>query len=122
MKWLNPKVCDFDGKVWVELGPQIIDMECNEANLKNEVTHANYRLGAIDAYGRLICENRSKLHTPDAKVVCYGEEMAVVDWEARHVPRVWKVYERQDGVFIKVFEDKDKNVSINKAKKILKEA
>lgn len=100
--WLVPdKLCSFDEKVRVEIGPQIIELDCNDGNLSDTVTHPNYRKGNRDALGRIL--QFDKL-TDEQKqgadltfgVVNDGEKMACVDWRAKHAPHVWKVYQMQE--------------------------
>lgn len=105
MKWLiEDKLCSFDEQVRVEIGPQIIKLPCTEANLSNEVTHANYQNGKPDAYGNII----------DTKTM---DEMNCVDWRSKHAPHVWKVYQMQDDRFIKVdeYENKDEALAFAEA-------
>lgn len=144
-QWLIPdKLCSFDEKVRVELGPQIIELDCTDTNLSNDVTAPHYRLGARDALGRIIRpddiqdpaqkEQVAKIVADDKRkgafgVVNAGEKMAVVDWRSKHVPPVWKVYENQetgeidgDGnpvmCFIKLAEFEDKDQALASAKSI----
>ncbi len=45
-KWLNDCLCSLgNDTVRVELGPQIIELDCTEANLDDEVTAPHYRIG-----------------------------------------------------------------------------
>jgi len=99
--WLNENLCSFDEKVRVEIGPQIIEMPCNDDNLRNEVTHPNYRKGGRDALGRIIKYNEltdDERDQVDASmgVVNDGETMACVDWREKHAPKLWKVYKWVD--------------------------
>lgn len=135
--WLNEKLCSFDEKVRVELGPQIIELECNDENLADTVTHAIYRDGGIDAYGKVIRPDRAAKGMPgDAKriadfsktfgVVNEGEIMHCVDWRAKHVPHVWKIYQWQEtedldkegkpvSRFVQVGENEDKAAALAEA-------
>lgn len=113
--WINDNLASFaDDTVRVELGPQIIELDCTTANLADEVTHPQYRIGGIDAYGQAIT----------ADIVDKGGKMHCVDWRSKHVPHLWKVYQlmetgetEEDGkpvmAFGKVneFEDKDEALS-----------
>ena len=125
--WLNENLCSFDEKVRIELGPQIIELECNDANLSNSVTHPQYHDGGIDAYGRVIRPAKSEntgprslddmydeLEKPIAKrgLVNEGELMACVDWRAKHLPYVWKIYQWQDTGFVQVDQHEDKEAAI----------
>jgi len=110
MEWLNENLCTFDEKVRVELGPQIVELDCTDENLCDTKTHANYCIGKRDAYGRHI--RPDDMPEGDAKtavmlevqrdsnrgvygVVGQGEKMACVDWRARKAPKLWKIYESQ---------------------------
>ena len=91
--WLyeNPPegaLLSFDEVVRVELGPQVIEMQCSTKNLSRLVTHPKYRVGKPDAVGTII-------GGPDLPVDA-GKTMRVVDWRAYHVPKLWKVYRWQD--------------------------
>lgn len=83
MKWLvKDKLCSFaKDTVRIELGPQIIELNCNKKNLSNAVTAPHYQVGKIDAYG-----NR----------IILGKKMCCVDWRAIHVPHLWKVYQMKE--------------------------
>ena len=78
-KWLiKDKLCSLGGdKVRIELGPQIIKLNCTLKNLDNAVTAAHYQEGRIDAFG---------------KKITIGKKMSCVDWRAKHRPHLWKVY------------------------------
>ena len=78
--WLNENLCSFDEKVRVELGPQIIELDCNKENLDDKVTSAHYQVGKKDALGIIIGIN-PKMHC--------------VDWRSKLKPKVWKVYQWQ---------------------------
>lgn len=118
--WLNENLCSFDEKVRVELGPQIIELECNDENLADTVTHAIYRDGGIDAYGKVI--RPDKVPPSAAKkvadfsrtfgVVSEGEIMHCVDWRAKHAPLVWKIYRWQDTGFVQVDQNEDKEAAL----------
>lgn len=75
----------FDEVVRVELGPQVIGLTVNRENLSDLVTHPKYHIGARDAYGRII-----------GKEIPEGGTMYVVDWRAKWVPKLWKVYVWRD--------------------------
>ena len=81
--WINENLCSFDEKVRIELGPQIIELDCTHANLSDYVTAPHYQAGKIDAYGKTIVPKD-------------GGKMHCVDWREKHVPKVWKVYQWQD--------------------------
>lgn len=83
--WLNDNLCSFDEKVRVELGPQIIELDCTLANLDDNVTAPYYRAGTVDALGKEI--NPSPAED--------GNTMHVVDRRAKHAPKVWKIYQWQ---------------------------
>ena len=98
----------FDEKVRVEIGPQIIELDCTDENLSNKVTHANYQEGKIDAFGKTIAK---------------GKKMNCVDWKGKHVPHLWKVYQVKECEidkktkkpvfrFIKINEFKDKKEAL----------
>lgn len=76
--WLNENLCSFDEKTRIELSPQLVKLECNDKNLSNEVTSPHYRLGKIDALGKIIAK---------------GGTMTCVDWRCKHLPKVWKIYQ-----------------------------
>ncbi|MGD2065564.1 MAG: hypothetical protein PVI43_00155 [Candidatus Bathyarchaeota archaeon] len=135
--WLNENLCSFDEKVRVELGPQIIEMECNDDNLSDAVTESYYQTGGRDAYGRVIrksvVEQELDKHLSDKSLnpaqvavarklkqdlakdtfgaVENGEMMAVVDRQAKLAPMLWKIYQNQDTG--RVYE-KDQRDGINK--------
>jgi len=53
--WINDNLASFaDDTVRVELGPQIIELDCTDANLQDDVTHPQYKIGGIDALGKVI--------------------------------------------------------------------
>lgn len=90
-RWLfnNPPegaLLSLDEVVRVELGARIIKIQCTPENLSNLVTHPNYRVGRPDASGKMIAGDQ------DYPGIKYGEDMFVVDWRERFVPKVWKVY------------------------------
>lgn len=72
--------CFAEDTVRIEIGPQYVELEVNAENLSDKVTHPAYKLGAIDALGRLIGTEKT---------------MTVVDRESKFVPHLWKVYELQ---------------------------
>lgn len=85
--WLNEKLCSLgDDKARVELGPQIIELDCTKANLENTVTAAHYQKGRKDAYGKII----------EPSPPGDGNTMNCVDWRNKHVPSLWKVYKMQE--------------------------
>lgn len=111
--WIIPdKLCSlFGDTVRVEIGPQIIDMDCTDENLSNEVTHVNYRIGSRDADGRLIRPIEAASDQIHKNQICYqisveekrglipinkGEVMRCVDYREKHVPHQWKVYQLQE--------------------------
>ncbi len=145
--WMNDRLCCFaDDTVRIEIGPQVISMKCTEENLMNGVTPPHYRLGGRDATGAMIDpeEHAKRLravgHEDAASEVDrnaaldrslgrmplkLGSEMRVVDWRAKHVPHMWKVYVWQEsGVdskgnpimkFIKVDEIAGKDEALTRA-------
>ena len=151
-KWLSEKLYSIDEKVRVEKGPQLIELICNDENLKDAVTFAHYQIGKIDALGGVIMPERvtdgPALHRL-GDVICEGETMSYVDWRANHesekmscvnwraihegdkmtcvdwrdihVPHIWKIYELQDGLFIKVDETEDKDDALKRAQKLFGE-
>lgn len=134
MKWLNPDVlCSFgDDQVRIELGPQIIELDCTDENLSDEVTSPHYKIGGIDAYGRVIRPKEAEVlvQRNPVGVVNKGEKMHVVDWRCKHVPKVWKIYRFQETSdldtddkpifrFIKMAERDDKAEAIALAEEIL---
>lgn len=115
--WLIPdKLCTYDEKVRVELGPQIVELDCNDDNLSDAVTAPHYRIGGRDAYGRFIRPSempattsadkriKAQVHASIANerkrgvygVILEGAKMSVVDWRGKHKPHVWKVYQMQE--------------------------
>ena len=100
VKWLNPDVlCSFgDDQVRIELGPQLIELDCTDENLRDEVTHPQYKIGGRDAYGRVIrlSEAEKPMDPTGYGVVEKGEKMHCVDWRSKHVPHLWKIYQLQD--------------------------
>lgn len=106
--WLNENLCSFDEKTRVELGPQMIELDCTGENLSDSVTLPHYKAGAVDALGKVIA--------PSPKGD--GNTMTVVDWRCKHLPKVWKVYQDQDGKFVKVSEYEDKAEALAEAKKL----
>lgn len=129
--WLNDNLCSFDEKVRIERGPQIIELDCTDENLADEVTHPQYKIGGRDALGRAIRADECDTPTDTRMgVVGKGEKMACVDWRAKHVPHLWKIYQMQetdelddDGKpisrFIKVAEKEGKDDAIAFAKQLI---
>ncbi len=144
--WLNETLCSFDEKTRIELGPQLIELECTHANLRDEVTAPHYRIGQRDALGKIIMPELIKdpKKVDDAKTdhfgcVHEGETMTCVDWREKHLPKVWKIYKlvytgevyvndaREDEAgehkkgdpiltFVKVGEDENKDDALDFAK------
>ncbi len=125
MKWLNPGVlCSFgDDQVRIELGPQIIELDCTDANLSDEVTSPHYKIGGIDAYGRVIRPQEAEVlvQKNPVGVVNKGEKMHCVDWRSKHVPHVWKVYQYDGERFIQVGERADDAEAVTWAEELLRE-
>jgi hypothetical protein len=108
-QWLVPEqLYSIDEKVRVEIGPQIIELDCTDANLSNDVTHPMYQRGKRDSYGEVIGE---------------GAKMHCVDWREKLAPALWKVYEFQEteeldhegnpiSRFVKVDEKEDKDEAV----------
>ncbi len=109
--WLKEGVlCSFDELVRIEKGPQVVELECNDANLSNDVSHANYQIGKRDALGKIIrpadvpAADKTAVDravASDARkgiygVVNNGETMSVVDRKAFHAPFMWKIYQWQE--------------------------
>ena len=127
-EWLNDKLYSIDEKVRVEKGPQLIELICNEENLKDSVTFARYKIGKIDALGRAIMpekiKNKEAREIAEARpsgVIREGEKMTVLDWRAIHVPHIWKIYKLQDERFIMVDEIESKDDALKRAKKLFGE-
>lgn len=105
------KLYAFGDKFRAELGPQLIELECSDENLSDDVTAAHYQKGARDALGRRIrpdeliadpsidttvLEGMVALDKHNGvKQLKAGENMVCVDWRCKHKPMVWKVYELQ---------------------------
>ncbi len=124
-KWLFPdRLCTFDEKVRVEIGAQLIELDCTDENLRNEVTSPHYKIGQRDAYGRVIrpAEAEKPMDPTGFGVVEKGEKMACIDYREKHVPHLWMVYQWQktdDGEkFIKVDEFEDKNAALKYAEQL----
>jgi hypothetical protein len=118
-QWLiEDKLYSLEEKVRIELGPQLVNLECTDENLDDKVTHRNYRIGSRDAMGRIIRpdempEGKEKnivkaVLAEEAEqgggygAVAKGEMMTCVDWRAKHLPHVWKIYQLQStGTFNK---------------------
>lgn len=113
--WLTDTLCSFGEKVRVELGPQIIKLECSESNLSDRVTAPHYHIGGRDAHGRVIMPSKLPSGTRiDTRlgVVETGEPMFCVDWKAKHVPRVWKIYQQRDAKFIQIGQDINREAAL----------
>ncbi len=123
MKWLNPDVlCSFgDDQVRIELGPQIIELDCTDENLRDEVTAPHYKIGGIDAHGRVIRPDEAKVlvQKNPIGIVNKGEKMHCVDWRCKHVPKIWKVYQYDGERFIQVGERADKTEAVAWAEELL---
>lgn len=113
-KWLNENLCSFDEKTRIELGPQLIELECNDANLRDEVTSPHYRIGERDALGKIIMREAVDSYGSVQK----GETMTCVDWRCKHLPKVWKIYKWDDevGKFVKVGEDESRDDALDFAR------
>lgn len=119
--WLvENRLCSLDEKVRIEIGPQIIDLECTDENLKDGVTAAHYHVGSRDAIGRVIMPERVKGVDPRLGGVKEGETMKVVDWKAKFVPHIWKIYKWQEKAsqFVKVGEEAELATALKKAHKL----
>lgn len=146
--WLKEGVlCSFGELVRIEKGPQVVELECNDANLSNKVSHANYQIGKRDALGKIIRPDDvdaaskpalDRVVARDARlgiygVVNHGETMAVVDRKAIHAPYLWKIYQWQDSgelddvtgekiyKFIKVDEVAGKDEALAQAQALFEE-
>lgn len=99
-KWLNETLCSFDEKVRIELGPQLVELKCTDDNLRDEVTSPHYRVGRVDALGKVIMPERldevTRARTKRNGEVAEGEMMTCVDWREKHKPKVWKIYQMKD--------------------------
>ena len=111
--WLNENLCSFDEKVRIELGPQMVELECSHENLADTVTSPHYRIGQRDARGKIIMGTDE---SDPYGVVKEGETMTCVDWREKHVPKVWKIYQMEDEKFIQVGEDESKEDALDFAK------
>jgi hypothetical protein len=134
--WINERLCSFDEKTRVELGPQVIQLKCTDENLQDTVTSPHYRVGQRDAFGKIImpekCVNPEEAMADPYGYVSEGGEMSCVDWREKHVPMLWKIYkfeaELDDdgeplinngevvGKFVKVGEDENKDEAVNFAR------
>ena len=87
-----------DDTVRIELGPQLIELDATDANLADEVTAPHYHEGAIDALGKRIFK---------------GQKMTCVDWRAKHVPHVHKVYQHDGKRFqlVDEYENEDEAIA-----------
>lgn len=149
-KWINPTLCTFDELVRVERGPQVVELECCDENLSDHVTHKQYRVGARDALGRLIRPEEFQSADPEAvervrmearidaelgfAPLKTGDTMSCVDWDGKHRPFLWKIYQLQEverlnhktrqmethKVFIKVDEVEGKDDALARAAEIYK--
>jgi hypothetical protein len=110
MKWINENFCSFDELVRIELGPQVIILDCTEENLSNRITSAHYFTGQKDALGYIIDPSKK------GKMHC-------VDWRQRFVPNVWKIYKFNKDLnrFDLVEENENKDEAIKSAQVLLGE-
>lgn len=120
--WINGKLCNLGDETRIELGPQVIELECSDENLSNAITSPHYRIGGRDAYGRVIGFDALPDEVREATdismgVINKGEQMACVDWRSKHVPPVWKVYKIKDERFTKIAEFEDKDEALNYARR-----
>lgn len=113
-KWLNDNLYSIDEKVRVERGPQMIELECNDKNLSDKVTAPHYRIGKRDALGKIIMPEKIKVESERVAAeadpygtVKDGEPMNVVDWRAKHVPHLWKIYQLQETGEVYAKDDPD---------------
>lgn len=147
--WMNDDLCSLAGDtVRIERGPQVIELDCTEANLSDEVTDRRYKLGKRDALGRLIDPDEAARRETDPKAaavlrgnaafdrlighkpLALGERMHCVDRAARHRPYVWKIYRMQEaGIdragnpisrFVKIEEVEGKDAALAAARKLAK--
>ena len=88
----NGALLSLDEVVRVEIGPQVIELQCSPEHLSVIYTHAVYRVGKRDASGRMIVGDDAQLVAKHPDGVKYGDRMRVVDWDAKFAPRLWKVY------------------------------
>lgn len=122
MDQINENLYSFDELVRVELGPQPIELDATEENLENSVTAAHYQPGGRDALGRIIRPDLIGLDVDDPSTAIFeGEKMTVVDWDARFVPRLWKIYQMQGRRFVKIDEVADKDEALARAATIREE-
>lgn len=149
MLWLiENKLASFDERVRVELGPQVIEFDCTDENLLDTVTASHYKLGKRDALGRLIRPdeliNNPKIDTRQLEAIVAidkknglkqlskKDKMVCVDWDQKHKPFIWKIYQKQkigelgkDGEeiekFIKVGEELDKDKALKIGRKLYEE-
>lgn len=112
--WLNENLCSFEEKTRIELGPQFIELECNHANLSDEVTFPHYKVGGRDALGKIIMGEAIDSYGS----VSEGEMMVCVDWRCKHLPKIWKIYkwDTKSEKFIKVGEDENKKDALDFAR------
>ncbi len=92
--WMSETLCSFGEKTRIELGPQLVELKCTDANLKDTVTAPHYQIGKIDALGRVIMPER--MTEPNWRpngAIAEGEMMTCVDWREKHKPKVWKIYQ-----------------------------
>jgi hypothetical protein len=126
---MNEKAYSFDGKVWVEQGPQIVELDCTDENLSNDVTHANYGIGKRDAHGCFIRpDEMPQSYEKDVVALTVlreknlgvygavekGQKMHCVDWHAKHAPHLWKIYQSQ------TFEELNSHGDIVKSERLVK--
>ena len=142
--WITQTLCSLDEKVRIERGPQIIELDCNDANLSDSVTAPHYRNGGRDATGRLIRPDLAgDKAVKQARIekergiesLSEGEKMLCVDYREKHAPWLWKIYQSQEfeqlnqktgehetiSKFVKVDEVEGKDDALAKAHAIRKE-
>ena len=111
--WLSQTLCEIEGVVRIERGPQVMEMTCDDDSLRDEVTAPRYKPGKRDADGRLIMPDEAAAEArargdkaAAAKIMAAkrvdesigrapiqrGEPMRIIDDRAKHVPFMWKVY------------------------------
>lgn len=119
----------LDEVVRVEFGPQTIELDCTPQYLSIIYTHANYRVGAFDAHGRMIVGDDPELMKKYPDGIKYGDRMRCVDWKAKFVPKLWKVYRWQMRLdlkpaqfgWLKIAQYEDFNDALEHGRKLRKE-